>query len=52
MILHYISGGIGFDVAEFLTHNPYREDVQSDIHDEPLPSHLDKVIFEIIFNYV
>jgi hypothetical protein len=35
-------GGIGFDVSEFLTHHPYDESA-SDIHDQPLPAHVDKV---------
>jgi len=36
------AGGIGFDVADFLTHNPYDPSATSDIHDAPLPPKIDK----------
>ncbi|CAE7587094.1 fadH, partial [Symbiodinium microadriaticum] len=37
------AGGIGFDVAEFLTHNPYDERAVTDIHSTPLPAKVDNV---------
>jgi hypothetical protein len=40
---HQTLGGIGFDVSEFLTHDPYDESATSDIHDGPLPPSLDRV---------
>ena len=37
------AGGIGYDVAEFLTHGPYDEHASTDIHSAPLPLEVDKV---------
>lgn len=46
------AGGIGYDVAEFLTHGVYDESAKSDLHSAALPNTVDKVICSLAGRYI